>query len=507
MATMSRSPLKEELIVQLRRTIPVSLSHLMRRSLDVMSVAVLGHIGKDVLAAGALAQSTVNTVALSVLVGLSSATVTLTSQAVGAGDRLQTGLWLHRAIVVSFLTALPITVLLSFLAPILKAVGQKPELADIAGGYCAWLLPGIWAWAITWAVNPWLQAHGIVKPSMYCAIIVACIHPFLLALLVYGLSFGPHGAAMAGSLSLINNAALLTLYTRKFLKSSVPLIEPSRASFQRLGTFLHLGLPGVLTMQEWWASELAILIAGRLPRAAMALASMACYQLINAVCFMVPLGCSVAGATRVGAALGANRPIDARRAAKVCVGLGISIACTCSLVLLCARHLAAAVFTTDGEVKAILRDELLPRLCLYIIADASQICCSGVLQGCGRQREGAPWVIVAYYLIGLPTACVLAFSAKQGAAGMVSGMLIGKCSHALAFGWLTARTDWEVAAANAARRVKEEAAAAAAGATPSGEMSKAEEEVEEANVSQKKKAKASKKYGRLEEEGEVGMVY
>ena len=82
MATMSRSPLKEELIVQLRRTIPVSLSHLMRRSLDVMSVAVLGHIGKDVLAAGALAQSTVNTVALSVLVGLSSATVTLTSQAV-----------------------------------------------------------------------------------------------------------------------------------------------------------------------------------------------------------------------------------------------------------------------------------------------------------------------------------------------------------------------------------------------------------------------------------------
>ena len=46
----SRSPLKEELIVQLRRTIPVSLSHLMRRSLDVMSVAVLGHIGKDVLA-------------------------------------------------------------------------------------------------------------------------------------------------------------------------------------------------------------------------------------------------------------------------------------------------------------------------------------------------------------------------------------------------------------------------------------------------------------------------
>ena len=140
-ATMSRSPLKEELIVQLRRTIPVSLSHLMRRSLDVMSVAVLGHIGKDVLAAGALAQSTVNTAALSVLVGLSSATVTLTSQAVGAGDRLQTGLWLHRAIVVSFLTALPITVLLSFfLRPSSKRSAKSPSLptlrAAIARGYC-----------------------------------------------------------------------------------------------------------------------------------------------------------------------------------------------------------------------------------------------------------------------------------------------------------------------------------------------------------------------------------
>ena len=40
---------KHELIAQLHRGVPVSLSALLRRSLDVMSVAVIGHLGSSAM--------------------------------------------------------------------------------------------------------------------------------------------------------------------------------------------------------------------------------------------------------------------------------------------------------------------------------------------------------------------------------------------------------------------------------------------------------------------------
>ena len=42
----------------------------------------------------------------------------------------------------------------------------------------------------------------------------------------------------------------------------------------------------------------------------------------------------------------------------------------------------------------------------------SQVCCGGVLQGCGRQRRGMPVVLLCYYGVALPTGCALVFSAS-----------------------------------------------------------------------------------------------
>ena len=307
-----------------------------------------------------------------------------------------------------------------------------------------------------------------MRPQLYVSGVVAVMHLCLLVLFVHALRFGVFGAAVATSISLTLNTILMVVSIRTCLRRSVPMVRPSRASLSRLVTFLRLGLPGVLMMGEWWASELAILIAGRLPDAALALSSMSIYQLVNAVCFMLPLGLSVAGATRVGAALGAGDAGQAKRAAMVCVGLGLSVATSTSLILLLGRKYAAAAFTSDAEVQAVLRDELLPRLAAYIIADAAQVCCSGVLQGCGRQHQGAPCVVVAYYCVGLPTACALAFGARQGVAGMVTGMLIGKSCHALSFAWLAMRSNWEAQVQMAKSRVGGEAAVREGGPEDAG---------------------------------------
>ena len=94
-------------------------------------------------------------------------------------------------------------------------------------------------------------------------------------------------------------------------------------------------------------------------------------QTVNAVCFMLPLGASVAGATRVGQALGRGDARAARRAAAAALALGVCAALGAAALLLLLRGVLPAAFTRDQEVRALVRS-LLPPLALYVVADASQ---------------------------------------------------------------------------------------------------------------------------------------
>ena len=94
-------------------------------------------------------------------------------------------------------------------------------------------------------------------------------------------------------------------------------------------------------------------------------------QTVNAVCFMLPLGASVAGATRVGQALGRGDARAARRAAAAALALGVCAALGAAALLLLLRGVLPAAFKRDQEVRALVRS-LLPPLALYVVADASQ---------------------------------------------------------------------------------------------------------------------------------------
>ena len=71
---------------------------------------------------------------------------------------------------------------------------------------------------------------------------------------------------------------------------------------------------------------------------------------------MLPLGANVAGATRVGQALGRGDAGAARRAAALCVALGVSFALFASLLLLTLRGQLPCLFTTDAAVQQLVRD-------------------------------------------------------------------------------------------------------------------------------------------------------
>ena len=198
-----RTGYRAELFKQLRRGVPVSIAALCRRSIDALSLSFVGRLGADAMAGASLASSMMSVFALSIFVGLSSATVTFTSQARGAGDTSQAAYWLHRALVVHSAVAVPLTCLLMLLAPLLRLMGQDPQLASKAGQYCALLLPGMWAWAWAWCLSPWLQSHGVTMPQLLVSIVVIIAHFSMLSLL-----FAAPSAVDARSAAIATSASL-----------------------------------------------------------------------------------------------------------------------------------------------------------------------------------------------------------------------------------------------------------------------------------------------------------
>lgn len=456
---------QREFIIQLKLGLPQSFSALVRRLIDASTLGFVGSLGDATqLAAAGLASSTTNILALSVFVGMSSATVTLTSQAKGAGDSAQSAYWLHRALLMNVTLSVPITLLLLLgFAPVLSAMGQDATVTAAAAAYCSCLLPGVWAWGANTALLPWLQCFGIVRTPLVVTLLLLPFHILLLKLLVSG-SLGPLGAALTWSTTLVLLVSLVvaSVFCIRKLRALVPLRCPGAASCERLPAHLRLGCPGIINMGEWWASEIAILLTGLLPEPpgstrGLNLAAMTVYQSLNSIAFMWPLGASSAGAARVGALLGSGHAAGARRAAAVCFTLGTSLGILATLVLLLLREQSAHAFTADPAVIALLR-ALLPNLLFYIVADAGQVACSGVLNGCGRQRFGVPVTILSYYIVGLPTGVLFGFEfgLGWGAIGMVTGLLIGKAVHLAAFAALCLRTDWQQQVGEAAARVDAE---------------------------------------------------
>jgi MATE family multidrug resistance protein len=454
---MASASLTQELKVQLLLGLPQSCSSLARRCTDAFTLSFVGALGDPVkMAAAGLANSTNAIFSLSVFVGLSSATVTLTSQAKGAGDNHQAALWLHRALAVHFVVAAIFTpVMFALFGPMLLALGQDVGVIDQAVAYYRCLLPGMWAWATMFALFPWLQCYGVVRTPLLVGVCMVPVHLVALKLYVRTWGLGMLGAGLAASTTIALNVlmtGLLTFVLVPRLRSSVPRAWPGPDSLARLPTFLRLGCPGVLTLGEWWASEIGILLTGLLPEPAINLSAMSVYQTMNAIAFMWPLGASYAGGARVGAALGGGSPAGARRAGRACMILGLGQGVVATLALLMLRERVARLFTPDSAViQRVL--ELLPNLLAYVVADAGQVAANGILTGCGRQKQMMPVVIISYYGIGLPSGAALAFWAGWGARGVVSGLLIGKLVHFAAFIVLLLRTDWDAQVRDAAKRV------------------------------------------------------
>lgn len=444
---------------QLYIACPMSIVSLLQYSILVVADMFVGHLGQRELASGSIAFTFASMTGTTTLMGMASALETLCGQAYGAKQYHLLGIYLQRALLVLCLVCIPMSILWWFISPVLMLLGEDPVLSEMAGQYTRLLIPMLFAAGTFQAVVRFLQTQNGVHIMPLFSIATMIFHVPLLWFLMYKLGIGFLGAAMAISISNWVNVLLFVLYVKFSPTCSKTWTSFSREAFNDIPAYFKLAIPSaIMICFEFWAFQSAILMSGLLPNPKLETSTLAIIIITLYLLYLIPNGIGSAVSTRVSNALGAGRPRAAKAAVRVAVALGLTVSLLMAAILLAGQDTWIWLFTSEQEVADYVR-EFVPFIAIWNLLNSIQVVISGVARGCGWQSSAAAVNLVAYYVVALPAAVVLAFVYDYKVKGLCMGLFLGASIHTFTLVLLTLRTDWEKQAENAFHRVHQSASA------------------------------------------------
>ncbi|KAA8524626.1 hypothetical protein F0562_011049 [Nyssa sinensis] len=146
---------------------PAAAVYLINYVMSMFTQIFSGHLGNLELAGASLGNNGIQTFAYGIMLGMGSAVETLCGQAYGAQKYDMLGIYLQRSTVLLTATGCLITLVYVFCKPILLLLGESSDIASAAALFVYGLIPQIFAYAINFPIQKFLQAQSIVAPSAY----------------------------------------------------------------------------------------------------------------------------------------------------------------------------------------------------------------------------------------------------------------------------------------------------------------------------------------------------
>lgn len=122
--------------------------------------------------------------------GMGSAVETLCGQAYGAHRYEMLGVYMQRATIVLAITGIPLTVVYVFSGQLLLLLGESESVASAAAVFVYGLIPQIYAYAINFPIQKFLQSQSIVTPSALISAATLVLHFLLSWIAVFKLGWG-----------------------------------------------------------------------------------------------------------------------------------------------------------------------------------------------------------------------------------------------------------------------------------------------------------------------------
>nr|GME09821.1 protein DETOXIFICATION 33 [Ipomoea batatas] len=446
---------------------PAIFTAICQYSLGALTQTFAGQVGELELAAVSVENSVVAGLAYGVMLGMGSALETLCGQAYGAGKMRMLGVYMQRSWVILLTTACFLVPIYVFSPPILHLIGQTQEISKAAGKFSLWMIPQLFAYALNFPVQKFLQSQRKVLVMSWISAAVLLLHAFFSWLLIIKLNWGLVGAAITLNSSwwLIVILQLIYIFVTK---SDGAWTGFSWQAFHDLFAFVKLSLASaVMLCLEFWYLMVIIVIAGRLenplvPVDALSICLVLGYNIGNFILCsmnlqgwdaMISIGFNAAISVRVSNELGAGNPSIAKFAVLVVSITSVAIGAVGMAVVLATKNIFPPLFTNSDAV-AKETTKLAVLLAWTCLMNSLQPVLSGVAVGAGWQSVVAYINIGCYYIVGLPAGILFGFTFDFGAMGIWGGMIGGVCLQTIILIVIVSITDWNKEASLAGVRVR-----------------------------------------------------
>ncbi len=408
---------------------PLILSQFAQTGILFIDTLLMGRLGAQALAGGALALSTFY-LCYVLAFGLVAAAGNLVAIHHGAGRRRDVVAAVRAGLLLAAAASLGFGVLLWNIHPLMLWLGQDAHTALIARDFLRVLVWGMPFGLLFLALRSF--AAGVGRPGPVPVITLSALAFSAIAGWALSQWLGVYGVALSAALTYgwMGLAFSAVVAWHPTFRRYPLFARFTRRDFAALGPLLRVGVPTSVTLGlESGLFNVGAWLMGALGAAQLA-AHQSMIQLVIAS-FMVPLGLMYATSMRAGQAAGAGDWAQVRRYSRCGLWLAIGWSCVAALLLLAMPLPLIALFLPDGRegvdaARTAALALLLPAALMFVL-DAWQALAGGMLRALKDARASMLIYAAGCAGFGLPLAWLLSRHGLGGAGvwwGMCAGLLL-----------------------------------------------------------------------------------
>ncbi|XP_078173855.1 protein DETOXIFICATION 33-like isoform X1 [Carex rostrata] len=432
---------------------PAIITSIAQYSLGAITQVFAGHLTTLELDAVSTENMVIAGLAFGIMLGMGSALETLCGQAFGAKQLYMLGVYMQRSWIILAIMCLCLLPIYIFATPILLFFRQDREIAVLAGKFALYMIPQLFAYAMNFPIEKFLQAQSKVMAMAVVSVAGLVFHVGFSWLLIVQFKMGLVGAAIA------LNTSWWLIVLSKFAYIALGYCPGAWSgfswfAFRDLGSFARLSIgSAIMLCLEFWFYTFLIVLVGNLADAQVAVAAVSICTNLFGWQIMIFFGMNAAISVRISNELGARRPRAAKFAIIVVLMNSVFIGVFFFTLILSLRDVYGVPFTNNPEVVRTI-SSLAVVFAFSLLLNSIQPVLSGVAVGAGWQWLVAYINMGCYYLFGIPVGYIIAFPLNLGVQGMWGGMLSGVGLQTIILIFITLRTNWKTEANEANSRIQ-----------------------------------------------------
>ncbi len=413
----------------IRLALPIIFGELAQMALHIIDSAMVGAVGYKQLAAAALVMSVLN-IPFVVGIGITIAVSQMVSMAHGRKDSQQVSHYLYNGFWLCAVSAFIISLGLELGKNVLFHLGQDQEVATLAVPFLQLMGWSVIPMILFMALKQFADGLEFTRTAMLLSVLALPVNVFLNWLLIFGNMGAPRlELEGAGWGTLITRTLIflvmgVVIFTHKTFRRYVAVRSNQwKVKMKTMRELLHIGIPSSLQIgMEAGAFAVSGILIGTIDPV-----SQAAHQ-IALICasftFMVSMGLAQGGSIRTSNAFGRRNWTNISDIGRSTLIVALIYGVLCAISFIALKDVLPLGFNKDGRVIE-MASHLLLFAAIFQMSDSTQAIAAGLLRGIKDVKTPTVLIAIAYWVVGIPVGCLLAFVFDMGASGIWLGFITG----------------------------------------------------------------------------------